>query len=122
MRIIAGNRRDPAGNDDRSAQIRQLQPNALAAPMVISGSEKIRPATQKSYGSIARCLRFSTGMITAMIQTAATTPASVGVNHPVRMPPRRMIGIISGSEALLAAIATARSGARGRLRPAGPKK
>ena len=37
------------------------------------------------------------------IQTTATTPASVGVNQPVRMPPSRMTGIISGSEASLTA-------------------
>jgi hypothetical protein len=33
-----------------------------------------------------------------------------------------MIGIISGSDADLAAIAIARSGARGRRKPTGPKK
>ena len=57
-----------------------------------------------------------------MIQATATTPASVGVNHPVRMPPSRMNGIISGSDASLKALPTTRSGARGRRIPAGPKK
>src|SRR4030088_1341605 len=61
-------------------------------------------------------------MTTARIHTTATTPASVGVNQPVRMPPRRMIGIISGSDASLKAYATSRKAARGRRMPAGPEK
>jgi hypothetical protein len=61
-------------------------------------------------------------MMTMRIQRTATTPASVGVNHPVRIPPSRMIGIIIGSAASLAANATSRKGARRRRMPAGPKK
>ena len=45
------------------------------------------------------CPRFSAGITTRMIQQTATTPASVGVNQPVRMPPSRITGIISGSAA-----------------------
>ena len=45
-----------------------------------------------------------------MIQITATTPASVGVNQPVRMPPIRMTGIISGSAASLVATATVKLG------------
>ena len=89
---------------------------------MISGSEKISPAMQKSYGSFFKWPRFSTGMTTAMIQNTATTPASVGVNQPVRMPPSRMNGIISGSDASLNARPTTRIGARGRRMPVGPKK
>src|SRR3981189_2417969 len=67
--------------------------------MVSSVSEKISPARQKSYGIFLRCPRLSAGITTAMIQITATTPASVGVNQPVRMPPSRITGIISGSAA-----------------------
>jgi len=47
-----------------------------------------------------------------MIQHTATTPASVGVNQPVRMPPSRITGIISGSAADLVALVTAGTFAR----------
>ena len=57
-----------------------------------------------------------------MIQITATTPASVGVNQPVRMPPSRITGIISGSAASPAAKITWRNGARGLRMPEGPKK
>ena len=46
-----------------------------------------------------------------MIQITATTPASVGVNQPVRMPPSRITGIISGNAASAVANTTWRSGA-----------
>ena len=62
-------------------------------------------------------------MTTSRIQTAATTPASVGVNQPVRMPPSRITGIISGREASLDALgelAEARRAAG--VMPTGPKK
>ena len=58
------------------------------------------------------CRGSERGMMTAMIQTTATTPASVGVNQPVRIPPSRMTGIIIGSAASLAASATSPNGAR----------
>jgi hypothetical protein len=45
----------------------------------------------------------SDGITANRIQTTATTPASVGVNQPVRMPPSRMTGIISGNDASLMA-------------------
>ena len=57
-----------------------------------------------------------------MIQITATTPASVGVKYPVRMPPSKITGIISGSAASPAANTTWRSGARGFCMPVGPKK
>src|SRR3954453_2208853 len=66
--------------------------------------------------------RFSAGITTTMIHATATTPASVGVNQPVRMPPSRITGIISGSAASAVANITWRSGARGLRIPAGPKK
>ena len=50
------------------------------------------------------------------------TPASVGVNWPVRMPPMMMIGIISGTTACLVAVANSPNVARFRLMPTGPKK
>ena len=90
--------------------------------MVISGSEKISPAMQKSQGSSLRWPRFSAGMTTMMIHATATTPASVGVKKPVRIPPSRITGIIIGSDASLNAYAISRNGARGRVMPAGPKK
>ena len=49
-------------------------------------------------------------------------PASVGVNHPVRMPPMMMTGIISGSEDALSASANSPNVARFFLMPTGPKK
>ena len=49
-------------------------------------------------------------------------PASVGVNHPVRMPPMMMTGIISGSTDARAASANSHSEARGFKMPTGPKK
>ena len=57
-----------------------------------------------------------------MIQITATTPASVGVNQPVRMPPSRMTGIISGSDGVPAREHDLRSGARGRCMPVGPEE
>ena len=69
-----------------------------------------------------KCPRLSAGITTAMIQITATTPASVGVKEPVRMPPSRITGIISGSAASPAANTTWRSGARGFCMPVGPKK
>src|SRR5258708_7801149 len=92
-----------------------IQPKALAAPMVISGSEKISPARQKSYGIFLMCPRLSAGITTVMIQTTATTPASVGVNQPVRMPPTTITGITTGSAASPAAETNHR---RGRRQPA----
>jgi hypothetical protein len=62
------------------------------------------------------------GITTTMIQITATTPASVGVKYPVRMPPNKIAGIISGSAASPAANITWRSGARGFCMPVGPKK
>ena len=50
------------------------------------------------------------------------TPASVGVNLPVRMPPMMMIGIISGTTASLVAVLNWPKVARLCLRPTGPKK
>ncbi len=90
--------------------------------MVISGNEKISPARQKSYGIRLKCPRLSAGITTRTIQITATTPASVGVNQPVRMPPSRITGIISGNAASAVAKTTWRSGARGLLMPDGPKK
>ena len=52
----------------------------------------------------------------------ATTPASVGVNQPVRMPPSRMPGISIGSAARRAAPPNCGRVERGRCSPAGPKK
>ena len=52
----------------------------------------------------------------------AMTPASVGVNQPVMMPPSNMMGIIIGRAADPAAVARPRKVARGRWNPAGPKK
>jgi hypothetical protein len=52
----------------------------------------------------------------------AMTPASVGVNHPVMMPPSRMIGIIIGSAAARDALARLATLDRGRRNPTGPKK
>ena len=49
-------------------------------------------------------------------------PASVGVNHPVRMPPMMITGIISGSMEARTASANSHSEARGFIRPTGPKK
>ena len=61
-------------------------------------------------------------MMTTMIHSAATTPASVGVNQPDRIPPSRMTGIMSGSAASRVARAIIPNEARGRLKPTGPKK
>ena len=93
-----------------------------AAPIVINGSEKTRPARQKSYGRLQMCRGLRAGMTTMMIHPAATTPASVGVNNPVRMPPSRITGIIKGSAASRVARAIIPNEARGRLCPIGPKK
>ncbi len=68
------------------------------------------------------CPRLSAGITTRIIQITATTPASVGVNQPVKMPPSRITGIISGSAASPAANTTCFSGARGLRMPEGPKK
>jgi len=68
------------------------------------------------------CPRLSAGITTTMIQATATTPASVGVNQPVRMPPSRITGIISGSAASPAASITLRSGARALCMPEGPEE
>jgi len=52
----------------------------------------------------------------------ATTPASRGANHPVMMPPSRMIGIIIGNAAALVASAKFPNDERARRNPVGPKK
>ena len=57
-----------------------------------------------------------------MIQITATTPASVGVNQPVSMPPSKITGIISGNAASPVANITWRIEARGLRAPTGPKK
>ncbi len=49
-------------------------------------------------------------------------PASVGVNHPVRMPPMMITGIISGNAEARAASANSHSDARAFFMPTGPKK
>ena len=68
------------------------------------------------------CFGLSAGMMTSKIHATATTPASVGVNQPVRMPPSRMIGIISGRAASLAASAIMPKEARVLLAPSRPEK
>ncbi len=49
-------------------------------------------------------------------------PASVGVNHPVRMPPMMITGIISGSAEPCSASANSPGVAIRFLMPTGPKK
>ena len=48
--------------------------------------------------------------------------ASRGANHPVMMPPSRMIGIINGKAAAFVASVKFQNEERGRRNPTGPKK
>ena len=76
----------------------------------------------KSRGNWRMWPRLSAGISTTRMYTAATMPASVGVNQPVRIPPMMITGITSGSAEPRAATAISGSDARFFMTPIGPQK
>ena len=91
--------------------------------MVISGSEKIRPARQKSYGSFLMCPRLSAGMTTSDDPDhrddagfGRREPAGEDAAEQDDRDHQRQRGVPGGEQR------PARNGARGLRMPDGPKK
>ena len=102
-RIATGRGGDPSRHHRRAAQIGE-HPAENRGGADGDHWNRIEQARQAPYHAAASYRQLSSGIATNTIYATAITPASVGVNWPVRMPPMMMIGIISGTAACLVAL------------------